>query len=86
MSQAERESRYRGTGADMELDDGTPKTVSYRADPSIRRRGRGFGAQASGQDADGVKTGDFERLPAMDTASDVDTHAARCMYLIYAIC
>ncbi|SHO78945.1 Similar to S.cerevisiae protein IST3 (Component of the U2 snRNP) [Malassezia sympodialis ATCC 42132] len=45
-------------------------------DPSIRRRGRGFGAGAAADEGDGVRSNQFERLPA---EGDQDGHAAQSM-------
>lgn len=69
---AERYAREPST--DMDIDDGT--CLFLTTDPSVRRRGRGFGPGAS-DDLEGVKSGGFERLDA--ATHGADEHAARCM-------
>ncbi|WFC99348.1 proteasome regulatory particle subunit [Malassezia yamatoensis] len=64
-----RTERYASTDdADIEMD-------IDMVDPSVRRRGRGFGPDAS-DDVEGVKSGKFERLN--DAMDDAQEQAARC--------
>lgn len=53
----------------MDVDDG----ASALTDPSVRRRGRGFGAR-DGPGADGVRASGFERL----APADLEERAAKC--------
>ena len=61
---------------DMDLEDGEHNFDYADVDPSVRRRGRGFGAGASGSDVDGLRSAHFERVDG----GDADSHerAARC--------
>ena len=52
--------------------------LTLGADPSVRRRGRGFGADASVEEMEGVKAGGLERLEPDAPTSELDERAVRC--------
>jgi len=54
--------------------------LTLGADPSVRRRGRGFGADASVEEMEGVKAGGFERLEPDAPTSELDERAVRCAW------
>lgn len=49
-----------------------------RTDPSVRRRGRGFGPGAAEDADEGVKSSGFERLVSTEAGARTEEYAARC--------